>query len=140
MSASLTPLNLAAAAQHCLPPGTKSMARKRRPSGEAVRLPAWLGLNVLSVSAGWLVNEGETHTFVSLLAGTRSERDAAVFDYRTLQSCKGVCFDFNLCVASAFCGPLNYPALRNRTEFRSLVHIRIGFCRVFCIYWSSYDG
>lgn len=68
---------------------------------------------------GCLVNEGETHTFVSSLLGT--QRDASVFDYRTLRSWKGVCFDFNLCVASARRGRLNDPSLRNSRELRSLV-------------------
>lgn len=96
------------------------MVRKRRQSGDAAWQPGSLARpHCALMFTGCLVNEGETHTFVSLLLGT--QRGAAVFDYRTLRSWKGVCLDFNLCVAPAFCSLLNDPSLRNRREFRSLV-------------------
>lgn len=62
---------------------------------------AWLSLTVLScLQAAWCMKEKR-----KLLSG--SSWGLRETQLSLIRSWKGVCFDFNLCVASAFCGLLN---------------------------------
>lgn len=135
VSASPTLLNVRAAAQYCLPPGTRSTERKKESEWRGSQPASLAWPQCALMSAGWLPNEEETNTFVSLLSGTQGlERCGCLWlpHAERLKGWKGVCFNFNLCVA-------HWTAWRYATEQNSdrLVDISICFCWVFFFFFFA---